>query len=192
MFVNISEVNFKFSNCNDCKNSCCNQKFALAPLILDDFEEVYQNFPLLFGYFDEDLKAVIPLCDGTRKCVYLDDNGMCGIYDSRPPSCQMYPISPYYDEIYVDNSCDAVGEVGEFLCSDKSINKKFYHKRLDNFLPKYQKSLKFFNSLKSNLERLGEISGIELFKIKNFDENVYLNMHKDSIKLLDSKFKNIF
>jgi len=190
MFVNIKDVNYRFSNCQECKTSCCSgDKFFLIPLILEDFELVYKNFPILFISLNDEFRAVIILNQDGNACKYLKD-GKCQIYEQRPPACKIYPITPYYDEFFVDSSCDAVNEdKGEFLCSSEGFSKSFYHRRLDSFLPKYEESLSFFKTLENQCKSAFQMREIEFFIFDSELENEYIAMHKESLSNLDIEIK---
>lgn len=188
MFKNIKEVDLKFNSCQGCQNSCCSStKFSLAPLILNDFEEVYKNFAIVFGYIGGELKAFIILNDGKNACLHLDSNGMCKIYQDRAPACRMYPISPFFDEVFVDTSCHGVNEeIGEFLCSKDGYSEKFYHRRIENFLSKYQITKEFLEIIEPTLTEIGEIATVKLFKSDMLvQDNPHLNMHRESLKFLN-------
>ena len=60
MYKKITEVDLKFSTCDGCPSNCCtgSHGFALAPLILEDFKETYERFPILFANVDQVFKAV--------------------------------------------------------------------------------------------------------------------------------------
>lgn len=179
MFVNIEKLsNLKFNNCENC-NKCCEDKFLLAPLILDDFEEVYENFEIYFTKIEDSIKAVMLLTDG-EKCKYLKDN-KCLIYDKRPPACRIYPYSPYFDEIRLDISCDSVGLKGEELILNKSDFKKskFFHKRFENIKEKVIETEKLLEQYRDKLFYKKELKGIKLYVIE--DDNRYIQMHKKSI-----------
>lgn len=51
-FANIKSHNLFFNGCATCEGSCCNgtKGFVASPLIVEDFEAVYQNFPIVFKY----------------------------------------------------------------------------------------------------------------------------------------------
>jgi len=180
MFVNIENLeNLKFNNCENC-SKCCEGKFFLAPLILEDFKEVYKKFEIYFVKIEESIKAVMVLSE-EGKCKYLE-NGKCLIYDDRPPACKIYPYSPYFDEVRLDISCDGVGLSGEELILNKNEfkNSPFFHKRFENFVEKLSKTEKFLNQYKDKLKYKKEIKGVKLYEI--VDNNEYIKMHQTSIK----------
>jgi len=183
MFIPVKDVgDVYFTGCATCTNRCCEGgKFSLAPLILDDFERVYKNFEIFFGYVDTNLKALMVLNRGrTDVCKYLE-NGVCTIYENRPPACKLYPLSPYYDEIYVDSSCEAVSRSGDFLVSPEKINPSFNDERLENFSSKLQKTNSWLETIKDDLEEVDEIMGIRLLKYVGKIDDKYLSMHLSSM-----------
>jgi len=179
MFVPVQTVgSVYFTGCTTCTNRCCEGgKFSLAPLILEDFERVYKNFEIFFGFVDGNLKALMVLNRGsTEVCKYLE-NGICTIYENRPPACKLYPISPYYDEIYVDSSCDGVSSSGEFLVSPEKINPNFMDKRLDNFSSKLQSTHAWLDTIKHDLDYVDNVMGINLLKYVGPLDDKYIKMH---------------
>lgn len=195
MYKMIAEVGeLKFDNCDGCEKNCCTPQggFSLAPLILDDFEEVYERFPILFAYVNQVFKVVIILNNGKSDCIYFDRSKMlCGIYDNRPPACIMYPISPLFDDICVDTSCKAVGKEGSFLCNKDGFSKNFHHKRVDGFLEKLKYTQKFLNQTRFNIKKVTNIMDIDLYKFdgkgeidEEFDK--YIDIHLSSLSNLDN------
>jgi len=188
MFVPVKDVgDVYFTGCTTCTNRCCEGgKFSLAPLILEDFERVYKNFEIFFGYIDGNLKALMVLNRGRTDagkidtCEYLE-NGICTIYENRPPACKLYPLSPYYDEIYVDSSCEAVSREGEFLVSPEKINPNFKDIRLENFSSKLQETLLWLDLIKDDLEEVDEVMGIKLLKYIGKIDDRFMSMHLNSI-----------
>jgi len=102
MFVNIKDIGKTyFSSCDNCVRDCCSAPMVmLAPLILDDFQYVYKNFPIQFAYINNELKALMIINKGEGSCKYYKNN-RCTIYNERPPACRMYPVSPYFDEFFI-------------------------------------------------------------------------------------------
>jgi Fe-S-cluster containining protein len=187
LFVNIKDVkNLHFSNCEGCTESCCSApKVSLAPLILDDFEEVYKNFAIQFGYINHELKALFVINSGEGSCKYLEDN-KCSIYDSRPPTCKMFPISPFYEEFYINTSCQAVNvHNGEWLCSEGEFSDSFFHKRVENFVEKLDNTKDFLFSIEDDLIPSIEVKGIQLYNYSGTIKNSYIDMHKSSILHLE-------
>ena len=151
-----------FRGCDNCTKCCDGTKFFLAPLILDDFDKVKSYFEIRAIILDN----VIPVMlfnDGNSPCKYLKNN-KCEIYENRPPACKIYPFSPYYDKIFIDLECDAVGYKGEKLPSNKCelFNSKFFDERLIDFIEKREKTIKYMK--KQTLYFDKEIKGIKLYK----------------------------
>jgi Fe-S-cluster containining protein len=183
MFTNIN--NFKevmFSNCEACLDSCCHSsKFSLAPLILEDYEKVYQYFPILFTKVDEEWRSIIILNNGKDACPYLNEEEKCTIYEQRAPACKIYPLSPYYDQLFVDTSCKAVGQEGTFLASSKKISNFFYDDRLENFNEKLEKTQNFMKTIEKDLKEVFSVSGIILYKYIGAKNNQYIDFAKQSL-----------
>ncbi|OYT58566.1 zinc/iron-chelating domain-containing protein [Euryarchaeota archaeon ex4484_178] len=60
----------------------------------------YRNF-----YYEKD--GFLYLRNVNGKCVFLDENGLCKIYEHRPEGCRFYPFlyDPDRDEIILDEDC---------------------------------------------------------------------------------------
>jgi Fe-S-cluster containining protein len=192
-FVNIKNHNLKFSGCNTCDGDCCNgaKGFALSPLILEDFEEVYENFPIVFSLNDRKIKAYVVLNDGKDHCKYYLDN-RCSIYEKRTPACKLYPISPYFDNILIDTECPSINlEFGKDICENGKIHDDFYTNRLNNFNEKLKESMEFFESIDNinDFKFIGHVLGMPLLKYTKQSDNKYINMHLDSLIHYDSKLK---
>ena len=130
-------------NCRDGKGG-----FSLSPMILDDFKSVYKRFMILFGIFDNKFKIVMVLNDGINLCQYSQDN-RCQIYQERPPICRLYPLSPYYDEVFIDTSCIAVNSDVKTIdiVKDGKIHQDFYNDRIHNFKDKLLETEQFIQKL---------------------------------------------
>ena len=149
-----------FKGCGDCAK-CCEGKFFLAPLILEDFDKVKPYFEIRAVKLDEIIPVIILVED--EVCKYLE-NGKCSIYENRPPACKIYPFSPYFDDIFIDLSCDGITDVGEKLPSTKNqfFKSNFFEERIDNFKEKREKTIEFMK--KQTLIFDKEIKGIKLYK----------------------------
>jgi len=181
LYINIKHLHLlKFNNCKEC-SECCKNKF-LAPLVLEDFEKVYQYFPILIAKLDT-LKPVM-LLSNEISCPYLK-NETCSIYENRPPACRIYPFSPWYDSILLDISCKGVGIEGEALPLSKNefINSKFFDTRIENIESKLIQTQKWLNN--QNLKYFATFKEIELFTIQNINDK-FAKMHKSSLKFLDN------
>jgi uncharacterized protein len=191
MFLNINSFqSVSFSSCKDCVEHCCSgNKFSIAPMVLDDFEKCFSSFPILFTFVDNEFKIVIILNDGKSSCYYLDENNMCSIYNSRPPACKIYPLSPYNDQVFVDTSCKAVGVVGEVLVSKNTITNNFFDDRFIDFPTKLAKTKEFLKQIdKDDLEYVNIIHDIKLYKYNGNLSNIYIDYHKQSLKNLNLIF----
>jgi len=150
-----------FKGCGDCAK-CCEGKFAIAPLILEDFDKVKDYFEIRAVILD-DIIPVMILTDGKNPCKYLK-NGQCEIYENRPPACKIYPFSPYFDDIFLDLSCDAVGLEGERLPTNKDeyFKSKFFEERFINFKEKREKTIEYMKQKELFFDK--EIKGLKLYK----------------------------
>lgn len=185
-FVNIKSHDLHFSGCSTCEGDCCNgaKGFAASPLILEDFEAVYQNFPILFSISGQKLSAYVLLNDGKSYCKYYI-NQQCSIYLQRPPACKLYPVSPYFEHIFVDTACPSINQkAGYSVCRDGKLNSAFATKRLEGFVDKLEETHAFFESIHTleNFEHVGNVSGITLFKYIKPSTNRYIQMHIESLK----------
>lgn len=185
-YVSITQIDqLYFSSCEGCTLSCCDgSRFLFAPLILEDFEEVYPYFPIVFGQINDEWRTLILFTLGSGGCRYHKE-GKCEIYDSRPPACRIYPLSPYYEDILVDTSCHAIRtEGGEFLASNGALSSSFYHKRLEGFEAKRQATQGYLKTLEAGFKPLGVIGGMRVFRYSGEEDSHYLRMHYDSLRLL--------
>lgn len=184
-FINIKHEDFYFNGCNSCEGQCCNGSngIALSPLILDDFEEVYKNFTIIFGWYKKKVSVYMILNDGKGHCKYYI-NGKCSIYDSRAPACKLYPISPYFEHVLIDTACPSVNkEFGSKIVVDKNIEGSFYHKRLENFKEKREETQEFLESIKdiNNFKFHTHIDGLALLRFNKPSDNKYIKMHLESL-----------
>jgi len=149
-----------FGGCGDC-SECCEGKFFLAPLILEDFDKVKNYFEIRAIILDEIIPVML-LTDGVNSCKYLN-NGKCEIYENRPPACKIYPFSPFYDELFIDLSCKAVGKSGEKLPSTKKeyLKSCFFEERFINFKQKREQTLEYMKTKKLTFDK--EVKGIKLY-----------------------------
>lgn len=187
-YVNIKSATFRFNACSVCEAQCCDGRkgYALTPLILEDFAAVCEHFPILFAVLEGELKIVMMLNDGLSACSYLVDN-RCSIYDARPPACNLYPISPFFDEIFVDTACPAVGDMGELLLQEGKISDSFYHERLENFAGKLDATRRFLADIRPDeLESLTEVGGILLYRYTGTRCDAYMAMHHASLRHLET------
>ena len=164
MRKNIKELpQLYFKGCGECAE-CCEGKFFLAPLVLEDFEKVKNYFEIRAIVLNGEIIPVMLLTDGEGgSCLYLK-NGKCSIYDNRPPACKIYPFSPFYDELFIDLSCPAVGNEGVKLPSNKNeyLNSPFFESRFIDFKQKREETIQYMKTKKLTFDK--EIKGIKLYK----------------------------
>lgn len=135
----------------------------------------------------EELVVYVLLNDGKGHCRYYIDN-KCSIYDQRPPACRLYPVSPYFEHIFVDTACPSVNlHEGKAICKDGVLHSEFYTKRLENFVKKRESTRAFLESIKrdEHFSYIGEIVGLPLFYYIQPSENRYIQMHQESLKHLE-------
>lgn len=177
------EPSLFFSHCQGCQTSCCDgSRFIFAPLILEDFVDVYRYFPIFFAKLYDEWR-ILMLFSQEGACRYYT-NGECSIYSHRPPSCRLYPLSPYFDEIFVDRGCGAVNthQHGNVLVSGGSINPAFYHERLDNFPAKRQRTISYLAAIAPFLVPYTTFQGIMIYRYEGGDHDPYIRMHHASLE----------
>ncbi len=153
-----------FSSCENC-SECCEGKFFLAPLVLEDFDKVRDYFEIRAVVLNNEIIPVILLTDGEGgSCPYLE-NGKCSIYNRRPPACKIYPFSPFYDDIFIDISCKGVSSNGgKKLPSNREefVKSSFFDSRFENFKYKRDQTLKYMKTKKLTFDK--KINGIKIYK----------------------------
>ena len=185
-FVNITTSDYHFKGCKGCLGQCCNGKlgYVASPLIVSDFESVYEYFAILFSFADEKVIPYVILNDGKSHCKYYEED-QCTIYDKRPPACRLYPISPYYDAIYVDTQCPSINECeeGERISKEGKLNEAFYTDRLENFKSKLEATQRFLESISdlNAFEHCITIANVSFYQYVGMTENIYLKMHQSSL-----------
>lgn len=180
-YVSLREIDkLSFGSCQGCYDPCC--CFSLIPLILDDIEEVYQNFPILFGYMNDELRLFILLASQYNSCCRYFQNGLCVIYDSRPPGCRMYPFTPFYDDVLADLKCKALHENGNVVATKNELSNDFFHPRLEEFNKKLQRTADYLKEIdKDELEFVKEVVGIRLYRYSGTKDDAYIQKHKASL-----------
>lgn len=193
-FIDTQNANFTFNSCSLCDAMCCDGKrgTVFSQLILKDFKEVYENFPIVFllgdlGY----LKPVVLLTNGKENCRYLKDF-RCSVYEKRPSVCKIYPLSPNLTtSTFIDTSCPAVNSGGELIVKNGVVEEKYKHPSLDNYIDKYIDMHEHFHKFnkKENLEFLISIGINKFYKFKEDLGDEYIKLHLSSLKNLDKYFK---
>jgi Fe-S-cluster containining protein len=192
-FLDTENKSFAFSSCEGCPARCCDGRegTVFSQLILDDFEAVSKNFPILFTFGDLGyLKAVILFSDGKSFCPYIKDH-KCTIYDERPSICRVYPLSPNVDDkVYIDDSCPAVSvNNGEKIVDTGEVTKNFSYPTLNNYQDKYLEThleLEKINDIK-DFEIVANINNIAFYKYIGNIHSKYISHH---ISSLDNDFLN--
>ncbi|MFV7789789.1 YkgJ family cysteine cluster protein [Aliarcobacter lanthieri] len=179
-FIPISNQDFTFGNCKNCEAQCCSGIFGsiYSQILKDEFEYVYENFPILFIFGSLGfIKPIILISNGFDFCPYLKDF-RCTIYESRPKVCQTYPLSPNLDnQIYIDNSCPEL---------NKGTNKLNFEK---NYFETYQEKyinthFEFVNLKSEDFELIFTIKNENFYKYIGEEKSKYLNFHKLSLNNL--------
>jgi uncharacterized protein len=187
-FVDTSNHTFTFSSCEGCPARCCDGRegSVFSELLLEEFESVSKNFPILFTFGDLGfLKANILLSNGKDFCPYIKDH-RCTIYEERPYVCRNYPMSATIEnKIYIDDSCPAINqEFGQEIVSYAKVVKEFDNGSLHNYQERFLESYKYlqkFNN-KELFELIVQINGIKFYRFKEDMNDHYVNLH---IKSLD-------
>lgn len=192
-FENSLDKTFTFSTCDICDAKCCDGRrgTTFAQLILEDFPEIYKNFPIVFllgnlGY----LKPVVLLTNGKSYCRYLKEN-KCTIYEKRPSVCRVYPLSPHLtDSVFIDTLCPAVNENGKTIAINGKATKEFNHYVLENYQDKYINMHFHFDKFNNHeyLEILTQIGNDVFYKFKEDLDDNYIKMHLESLKNFDEYF----
>lgn len=192
-FESTSEKKITFSSCEECDALCCDgaRGTTFSQLILEDFNEVFENFPILFlrgsqGY----LKPVVLLSNGQGFCPYIQ-NFRCTIYEKRPSVCKIYPLSPHItDDIFVDTRCPAVSIKKSKEKTPTFININANHPHLNTYQDKYITMHLHFQKFneKENLAQVCKIDNHVFYKFKNSFDDKYIKQHLDSLKLLEKGY----
>ena len=186
-FLDTENKSFTFSSCEGCPSRCCDGRegTVFSQLLLEDFEVVSKNFPILFTFGDLGyLKAVILFSDGKSFCPYIKDH-KCTIYDERPSICRVYPLSPNIDnKIYIDDSCPAINiNEGNVIVNEGKVTKDFAYSTLEDYQEKYIQThleLEKINDIK-NFESVIKINNMIFYKYIGNVTNNYINHHISSL-----------
>ena len=190
-FIDTTNKSFTFSSCEGCPARCCDGRegSVYSELLLEEFERVSQNFPILFTFGELGfLKANVLLSNGKDFCPYIE-NHKCTIYEDRPQVCRNYPLSPHLDNnIYIDDSCPAItSENGIDIVRDGIVKDPFYNDSLENYQDKFINTynhLKEFNKA-SNFEKVVTINNIEFYKFIGDSKDKFIKLHIQSMKNLN-------
>lgn len=186
-FLDTSNKSFSFSSCEGCPSKCCDGRegTVFSQLILEDFELVSKNFPILFTFGDIGyLKAVVLFSDGKSFCPYVK-NHQCTIYNERPSICRVYPLSPSIDNnVYIDDSCPAVQiSARGNMVHNGELSPSYKYDTLQNYQDKYINThleLEKINK-KEDFEAILSINNITFYKYIGSQRNKYINYHISSL-----------
>lgn len=193
-FVNISSHDFYFGDCAGCDGMCCDGRngFAASPLILEDFNQVFERFPIVFTRLDGELRALVLLNNGKGYCPYFSQG--CTIYSYRTPACRLYPVSPYFSHILVDSACPSIGKESKGahtkkVCQNGVLLSEFFTTRLDGFAQKQEETRAYFSRLDilacvDDFRYVGSVLGVRIFAFIGECFDSYIAMHQDSLSLL--------
>ena len=179
-FIKIEDSVVDFGDCKNCEARCCKGAFGslFSQILKEEFEVLYQNFPILFIFGSKGfIKPIILISNGYDSCPYLKDN-LCSIYEKRPSVCKIYPLSPNLDNsIYIDSSCP------EIFKGTNSLDIEV------DFFSNYQKSyldthFEFDNLKIDDFEELLFIKNMRFFKYTGKESSKYLDFHKLSLENL--------
>ena len=190
-FTTTEDKTYYFNGCDTCEAQCCKGANSVhIPIVLSEFEKVYENFVIAFmigsmGY----VKACILLNDGINSCRYLKDD-RCGIYDIRPLGCQVYPLSPtIYNEAYVDTFCPSVSEKecgSELISHTKITHPSFQNDLFTRYQDEYLASHHHLMECKTQgaFVPLVEIKNMPFFQYSGETSDQYMQMHLQSLQNL--------
>ncbi|XPV67970.1 MAG: YkgJ family cysteine cluster protein [Halarcobacter sp.] len=194
-FILAEDKEFYFGDCNYCQAQCCSGIYGsiFSQILLEEFEKVYENFPILFIFGDLNyVKPVIILSDGFNYCPYIKDN-RCTIYDKRPNVCRNYPLSPNLDNnIYIDTCCPQINPDDEnktLIIKNNKLSNEYQNDIFETYQERYLETHFEFDSLKK--EDFKEILIIKSMKFYIYDgenNNKYLEYHKQSLVNLNNIF----
>jgi Fe-S-cluster containining protein len=194
-FIDTTDQTFTFSSCEGCPARCCDGKEGsiFSELILEDFEQVAKNFPIVFTFGELGfLKANVLLSNGKDFCPY-NINYKCTIYDERPAVCGIYPLSQNVDnKVYIDDLCPALNsDIGIKIVDSGVVSKNFFHKKLDNYQDKFIDThtyLQQFNQ-KCNFKQIGTINNICFYEFIEDSNDRFIQLHIQSMKNLNKVLK---
>ena len=194
-FISTENKSFTFSSCDGCPARCCDGRegSVFSQLLLEDFELVSKNFPILFTFGDLGyLKAHVLLSNGEDFCPYII-NHQCTIYESRPNVCRNYPLSGNLDnQIYIDDSCPAIhNEFGQDIVVDGIVQKAFDNETLHNYQEKFLDTHHYLDQFnhKENFDKVITINNIEFYKYIRASSDDYMNLHIKSLDKLNKVIK---
>lgn len=196
-FIPIDTLTLNFSNCSICEANCCDGRkgSTFSQIVLDEFELVSKNFPILFVFGELGfIKPVVLLTNGVGLCSYNQDF-KCSIYNERPNACKNYPLSVDIDnKIYIDLACPALDTIaGESMLYHGALQKKFHNESLENYQARFLDTYDMFKEYeqqKEDFEVAFCINGIEFYKYSNKSNNYYMTLHLKSLSHLEKEYYN--
>lgn len=195
-FIDTENKNFTFSTCEGCPARCCDGRegSVYSELLLEEFERVSKNFPILFTFGELGfLKANVLLSNGKDFCPYIQ-NHKCTIYNERPQVCRNYPLSPHIDnKIYIDDSCPAIGMQGIEIVKEGIVSKHFDNSSLHNYQEKFIDTYNYLQefNLKENFELVVTINEIEFYRFLGSSEDKFMQYHLKSLNKIQKIIQGI-
>jgi len=196
-FIDTTNKSFTFSTCEGCPARCCDGRegSVYSQLLLEDFELVSKNFPILFTFGELGfLKANVLLSNGKDFCPYIVDY-KCTIYMERPNVCRNYPMSGNLDNhIYIDDRCPAINtDNGIAIVSEGKVQKAFDNPSLHNYQEKYIDTHNYLDKFnhKGNFETVVTINSIHFYKFIGKSEDKFIKLHIKSMDNLQKILKGI-
>lgn len=194
-FEHTVNKSYTFGSCQSCEANCCDGRkgSVMAPINLEDFKTVSQNFPIAFilgemGF----IQPVVLLNNSNTFCRYVKNN-QCSIYEQRPSICRIYPLSPTLDnKLFIDTNCPAVNDKGQHIIKDGVVQDAFMDEKLVNHQNKCVATFVEFKPLSNPgmYEELIRFNDSILYRLKeNTSENYYLTLHLKSLQHFDGFFK---
>lgn len=190
-FIDTSSYTFTFSSCEGCPARCCDGREGsiYSELLLEEFENVSKNFPILFTFGDLGfLKANILLSNGKNFCPYITDH-KCTIYESRPNVCRNYPLSPTIEnKIFIDDSCPAVNQAfGKVIVQNTQVKKEFDNPSLYDYQERFLETYHYLEKYnqKGYFEEIITINQVIFYRIKEDFNDPYLKHHIKSLDHVD-------
>lgn len=196
-FIDTTDQTFTFSSCEGCPSRCCDGREGsiFSELILEDFEQVSKNFPIVFTFGELGfLKANVLLSNGKDFCPYVL-NHKCTIYKERPSVCRIYPLSQNIDnKVYIDDLCPALSsDVGIKIVDKGKLSDSFSHPKLENYQDKFIQTHMYLEkfSKKCNFSSIGTINEIEIYQYIEKSDDKFIQFHIKSQEHLPKILKDI-
>ncbi|WP_320036212.1 hypothetical protein [Halarcobacter sp.] len=188
MFKLLDEEELYFGDCKDCHAKCCDGRegIVFSQILLDEFEYIYKNFPIVFIFGGLNyIKPVVLLTNGKSLCPYNIDF-KCTIYEKRPSVCRIYPLSTNLDnQIYIDKDCPQVTLQKENktpLSKNKKLSPYFQNDIFYTYQEKYIETHYEFDILdKNDFKEIINIKSMPFYGYFGSHNSKYIDFHKYSL-----------